>query len=89
MEELGHEEVVDLVGDGGVGVIREIRTGLVGGGGGGRGLPSGNVDGVKVLCHLSDHDWVETSVGCGSGSLLLCRLLAIVHDTHISLFRLP
>lgn len=36
VEELGHEEVTDLVGDGGVGVISQIRAGLVRGRGGGR-----------------------------------------------------
>lgn len=39
----------------------KIRSGLVGGRRGGGALPSGHVNGLKVLCHLGHLDWVQTS----------------------------
>ena len=46
-----------------VGVICEIGPRLIGRRRGGRTLPAGDVDGVKVLGHLSDHDRVQAAVG--------------------------
>ena len=62
VEQLCHEEVADLVRHGGVRVVCKIGAGLVGGRGGGTGLPAGDVDGVEVFGHLGYHDRVETSV---------------------------
>lgn len=44
-------------------IIGQIRTRLVSCSCGRRGLPSRNVDSVEILGHLSDHDWVKTTVG--------------------------
>lgn len=106
VEQLGHEEVLDLVGDGVVGVVygilkgalacrlahprrilhfecsdaatailtSKIRTGLVGGAGGGRGLPAGNVDGLEVFGHLGDLDWVQSTVGVAGGLVAVMAL---------------
>lgn len=63
VEKLGHEKVLHLVGHSGVRVVCKIRAGLVGGRGGRGALPSGHIDGVEVLCHLGDHDGIETAVG--------------------------
>lgn len=74
VEELGKPQVLDLVGDGVHGVVSQIGRGLVGGGGGRRRLPSGNVDGVEVLGHLGHLDGVEGTVGEGGGVVLLVLL---------------
>lgn len=74
VEQLGKPQVLDLVGNGVHGVVSEIGRGLVGGGGGRRRLPSGNVDGVEVLGHLGHLDGVKGTVG-ERGSVLLLVLL--------------
>lgn len=56
---LSEEEVLDLVGNGVVRVVGEVRAGLVGGGVGGGALPPGHVDGVEVLGHHGDLDRVQ------------------------------
>ena len=73
VEQLGHEQLVDLVGDGVHGVIGQIGRGLVGGRGGGRALPARHVDGVEELGHLGDHGGVKAAIG-GAG-LFFLRLL--------------
>jgi len=83
VEELCHEEVADLVRHGGVWVVCKIRARLVGGRGGGTGLPAGNVDGVEVFGHLGNHDRVETSV-CVARVSALDALSAIVQYSHNS-----
>lgn len=44
----------------------KVGSGLVGGGRGGGRLPSGDVDGLEVLGHLSDLDRVEAVSTSGS-----------------------
>ena len=63
MEKLGLEELLDLTGDGVGGVVSKIGSGLLGGGGGGRALPSRNVDALEVLGHLGDLDGVKSTEG--------------------------
>lgn len=71
---LGEEEVLDLVGDGVVGVISKIWAGLVGGGVGGGALPAGDVNGVQMLGHHSDLHRVECTEGPGGGGVGLVGL---------------
>lgn len=51
-------------------VVCKIRTRLVTSRGSGRSLPARNIYGLKVLCHLSNHDWVETAIGEASFAIL-------------------
>ena len=69
VEELCHEEVLNLEGDGVVRVVSQIGTGLVGGRGGGRTLPTRDVDGFEVLGHLGHLDGVKGTVSVRSGTL--------------------
>lgn len=48
----------DLIRDGVVEVVGEVRARLVGGGVGGRALPVGDVDGIKVFGDHGDLDRV-------------------------------
>ena len=69
VEKLGHEEVLHLEGDSVVRVVGKIGTGLVGGRGGRRALPTGDVDGFEVLGHLGYLNRVKCTVGVRSGAL--------------------
>lgn len=60
---LGEIEVFDLVWNGVVWVIGQIRTGFIGGGVGGGALPAGDIDGVEVFGHHGDLDWVQSAKG--------------------------
>jgi hypothetical protein len=62
VEQLGHEQMPDLVWDGGVRVVGKVRPRLVGRGGRRGGLPPGYVDCVEVFGHLSDHGGLEAAV---------------------------
>lgn len=70
VEELGKEQVLDLVGDSVHGVISQIGAGLVGRRGGGGALPARDVDGLDVLGHLSDLDGIQSTEGVGGGLVL-------------------
>lgn len=59
VEELSHEEMLDLVGDGVGGVVGEVGSRFVARRSGRRALPSRDVNGVEVLGHLGDLDGVE------------------------------
>lgn len=63
VEELGHEQVLDLVGHRVGRVVGQVGTGLVGRRRRRRRLPARDVDRVEVLCHLRHLDRVETGDG--------------------------
>lgn len=64
MEQLGHEQVLDLIRHGVHGIVGQIGGRFVSGRRGGGGLPAGNVDCVEVFIHLGEHGWLEAAV-CG------------------------
>lgn len=70
MEELSGKELGDFVGNGVGGVVGQIGSWFIGGGGGRTGLPSGDVDGFEVFGHLGQLDSVEGTVGDAASSTL-------------------
>ena len=79
MEKLGLEELLNLAGDGVGGVVSEIGSGLLGGGGGGRALPSRNVDALQVLGHLGDLDGVKSTEGVDELPVVETLTAEVVH----------
>jgi len=63
--ELGADQLIDLVGYRVHGVVRKVGAGLVGCAGGGRALPSRNINAAEVGTHLRDLDGIEGSKGVG------------------------
>ena len=72
-----------LVGHGVVRVVRDVRPGLVGGGGGGRALPAAHVHGGQVLGHLGH---LHHSV-LGYARMMFCFLLAEHKSGSVNLQR--
>mmetsp|Transcript_50853 Transcript_50853/g.147638 ORF Transcript_50853/g.147638 Transcript_50853/m.147638 type:complete len:261 (+) Transcript_50853:1210-1992(+) len=68
VELLCAEELIYLVGDRVVGVVRNIGPWLVGRRGRGAGLPAAHVHGVQVLGHLDHLDRVHGAEGVGAGA---------------------
>ncbi|KAH3666964.1 hypothetical protein OGAPHI_003414 [Ogataea philodendri] len=61
VEKLGIEQVLHLVWNSVHRVVCKVWRWLVRGRGGGRGLPSRNVDGVQVLGHLGHVNWIKST----------------------------
>jgi hypothetical protein len=95
VEELRHEQLIDLVGHRILElsstiragqpspilqtthhwVICQIWRGLICRRRGGRALPAGNIDRVKVFSHLRDHRWLEAAIGVTGSFVLQPRVL--------------
>mmetsp|Transcript_35982 Transcript_35982/g.56284 ORF Transcript_35982/g.56284 Transcript_35982/m.56284 type:complete len:558 (+) Transcript_35982:159-1832(+) len=79
MEELGLEELLNLTGNGVGGVVGEIGSRLLGGGGSGRALPTRDVDALEVLGHLGDLDGVKSTESMNVFAVVETFTAKVVH----------
>ena len=55
-------------------IIGEIGTWFIRSGRGGRALPARHIDSLQVLCHLSDLNGIQGSIGVGRSLVLVVGL---------------
>mmetsp|Transcript_61276 Transcript_61276/g.171345 ORF Transcript_61276/g.171345 Transcript_61276/m.171345 type:complete len:559 (+) Transcript_61276:287-1963(+) len=80
VEKLRLEELIHLIRHSVVGVVRDVRSGLVRRGGRGRGLPAAHVHGREVLRHLHHLHRVQRAKGVRA---LACSLVLAQHRVEL------